>query len=84
MLPLSFGGYVVDTPGIREFGVAGLSRGELVRFYRIAAVAGNCHFHDLLASPRAWLRGGGCRAAGLVSKARYHNYEKILMDLRIE
>ncbi len=82
MLPLLFGGYVVDTPGIREFGVAGVSRGELVHFYpEMAAVAGDCRFRDC-----SHLHEPGCAVLaavrqGLVSKARYHNYSKILMDL---
>lgn len=45
MLPLSIGGYVVDTPGLREMGLVGLSRPELLTFYPdIAAVSGRCHF----------------------------------------
>jgi ribosome biogenesis GTPase / thiamine phosphate phosphatase len=82
MLPLSIGGYVVDTPGIREFGVAGLSRSELVRFYpEMTAVAGDCRFRDC-----SHLHEPGCAVVaavrqGLVSEARYHNYEKILMTL---
>ena len=82
MLPLVIGGYVVDTPGIREFGVSGVSRGELVRFYpEIAAVAGSCRFRDC-----SHLHEPGCAVLaavrqGLVSEARYHNYEKILTTL---
>lgn len=45
MLPLQTGGYVVDTPGLREMGLAGLSRPELLTFYPdIAAVSGRCRF----------------------------------------
>jgi ribosome biogenesis GTPase len=82
MLPLAIGGYVVDTPGIREFGVAGVTRSELVRFYpEIAAVAGDCRFRDC-----SHLHEPGCAVVaavrrGLVSKARYHNYAKILLTL---
>ncbi len=82
MLPLDIGGYVVDTPGIREFGISGVSRSELVRFYpEMAAVAGGCRFGDC-----SHLHEPGCAVVaavhqGLVSEARYHNYEKILMTL---
>lgn len=47
MLPLQMGGYVVDTPGLREMGLVGLSRPELLAFYPdIADVAGRCHFRN--------------------------------------
>ncbi len=71
-------GFVVDTPGIREFGLSGLRQGELARFYpEIAAVAGGCRFDDC-----AHIHEPGCavKAAvhqGRVSAARYHNYKKI-------
>lgn len=33
LVPLSFGGFVVDTPGIREFGVLGIEPWELSHFF---------------------------------------------------
>ena len=82
LLPLEIGGYVVDTPGIREFGVSGLARGELIRYYpEMAEAAGHCRFRDC-----SHLHEPGCAVIeavrlGRVSKARYHNYEKIYADL---
>jgi len=32
LLPLDAGGYVVDTPGIREFGLSGLRQGDLIEY----------------------------------------------------
>ena len=47
MLPLPFGGYVVDTPGIRDMGVNGMAPDELINHYPdIAAFATQCRFHD--------------------------------------
>ena len=54
--PLADGGYVVDTPGIREFGLSGLRRRDLMRYYpEIAALNGGCQFEDCThhASPAA-------------------------------
>jgi len=79
---LDIGGFVVDTPGIREFGLSGLRRAELARFYpEITAVERNCRFSDC-----SHLHEPGCavQAAvrqGLVSATRYHNYRKIYADL---
>ena len=47
MLGLDGGGFVVDTPGVREFGLAGLRRAQLVAFYpEIASLAPGCRFSD--------------------------------------
>ena len=79
---LDIGGFVVDTPGIREFGLSGLRRAELARFYpEMTALERNCRFSDC-----SHLHEPGCavQAAvrkGLVSPTRYHNYRKIYADL---
>lgn len=79
---LEMGGFVVDTPGIREFGLSGLKQSELARFYpEIAAVAGGCRFDDC-----AHIYEPGCavKAAvqqGRVSATRYHSYKKIYHTL---
>jgi len=82
MIPLAMGGYVVDTPGIREFGLSGLRRPELAQFYpEIEVVAHGCRFGNC-----SHLHEPGCavQAAvqdGRVSEARYHSYRKIYADL---
>lgn len=82
MLKLEMGGFVVDTPGIREFGVSGLQKTDLVRFYpEIAAVAGGCRFGNCshIIEPDCAVRAAVRQ--GSVSKARYHNYQKIYVTL---
>lgn len=82
MLPLldPGGGRVVDTPGIRTFGVAGVAPGDLERgFVEIAAAAGRCAFADCLHRPGE----GGCAleaavAAGQVASSRLASYREIL------
>jgi ribosome biogenesis GTPase len=82
MLKLDMGGWVVDTPGIREFGLSGLHRNELARFYpEIGAVADRCRFSDC-----SHLHEPGCAVSdavgqGSISEARYHNYSKIYFTL---
>jgi ribosome biogenesis GTPase len=47
LLKLNRGGYVVDTPGIREMGLATIHRHELVLYFpEIADFAGQCRFND--------------------------------------
>jgi ribosome biogenesis GTPase len=79
---LDVGGFVIDTPGIREFGLSGLRQAELARFYpEMVAVQGGCRFNDC-----SHLHEPGCavQAAvrrGSVSATRYHNYQKIYESL---
>ena len=47
LLPLSGGGWIADTPGVREFGLIGLTRGQLAQYYReFDAPAKSCRFGD--------------------------------------
>ena len=78
LLRLDDGGFVVDTPGIREFGLSGLRRGDLTRFYpEILRLESSCQFSDC-----SHTHEPGCTVLrgldqGHVSRDRYHNYRKI-------
>ena len=64
MLKLEMGGYVVDTPGIREFGLGGLRRNEVATFSpEIVEVAGDCRFGDC-----SHLSEPGCAVKGVVRR----------------
>jgi len=80
--PLARGGFVADTPGIREFGLGGLHRGELSRYYpEIHALAGGCRFVDCRHVDEPGCAVRQAAAAGLVPAARYDNYQKIYRNL---
>ena len=81
---MSFGddGYVIDTPGIREFGLAGLHAPELDRYYPEVARAASCckfadctHTHEPDCGVLEELETGG------LSHIRYHNYTVIRSEL---
>jgi ribosome biogenesis GTPase len=89
LLKLEMGGRVVDTPGIREFGLSGLHRTELVRFYaEIAAIAcgetvavAGCRYADC-----SHIHEPGCAVRlavreGRLSAVRYESYCKIRKSL---
>ncbi len=63
--PLAAGGFVADTPGIREFGLSGLKGSDLPQLLPgdRSRGAGMC-LRRLLAHKRAWLRGQDCGARG--------------------
>ena len=47
MFPLPFGGYLIDTPGIRELGVFDIEKKELGRLFpEIRQLMDNCKFHN--------------------------------------
>jgi ribosome biogenesis GTPase len=82
LLRLEIGGYVVDTPGIREFGVAGLRRKDLIDFYpELAAMEGQCRFKDC-----SHTHEPGCAVRDAVGQdrafeTRYRSYQQIYESL---
>jgi ribosome biogenesis GTPase len=79
MHPLPSGGYVIDTPGIRGFGVVDMERNEIYHFFReIFKTSKNCRFHNCL-----HLDEPGCavRTAvenGEIDFLRYRSYLNIM------
>lgn len=74
--------YVVDTPGIREFAVAGLLPADLLRFYpEIAEVAAQCHFANCSHTHEPGCAVKTALRRGRLSYTRYHNYCRILETL---
>jgi ribosome biogenesis GTPase len=83
MLPLRDGGYVVDTPGIRELGLRGLQRDELIEFYpEIEAAAVNCRFSDCSHVGEQECGVKVAVAEGRIAAWRYENYQKLWGKLR--
>ena len=79
MHPMPFGGYVIDTPGIRGFGVVDMEKNELYHFFpEIFQAAGNCRFYNCL-----HLDEPGCAVRkaveeGSISIMRYKSYLGII------
>ena len=76
--PIPDGGYVVDTPGLREVGMWGIDPAALDQcFPEFAAFIGECRFSDC-----SHLHEPGCAvreavARGDVSRARHESYAKL-------
>ena len=82
MLRLDVGGAVVDTPGIREFGLSGLRRQELAALFpEIAQHASVCRFADCAHLSEAGCAVRAARDAGAVPESRYHSYTLIYPTL---
>ena len=81
---LDGGGYVADTPGIREFGIAGLTLGELpIHFPEIDALAADCRFSNCahLEEPNCAVRAA--ERAGTVAPSRVASYRAIFDELEV-
>lgn len=84
MFPLDFGGAVVDTPGMREFGLWDIYADELaMHFPEMRSLVGQCKFrldcrHD--EEPGCAIRKAVM--AGEISPQRYKSYLKLVEELR--
>jgi ribosome biogenesis GTPase / thiamine phosphate phosphatase len=78
---LPFGGFAIDTPGIRGFGVVNMERNEIYHFFpEIFKVSQSCKFYNCL-----HLDEPGCAVRkaveqGEVNSLRYRSYLSILND----
>jgi ribosome biogenesis GTPase len=81
---LDMGGYVADTPGIREFGLAGLTLGELPLYYpEIDEVASDCRFSNCshLEEPECAVRSA--EEQGSISSSRVASYRNVFDELEV-
>ncbi len=79
---LQNGGYVIDTPGIREFGLAGLRRGDLAAYYpELAPLAGKCRFADCTHQAEPGCAVQAALRQGRIAPVRFDSYQKIYATL---
>jgi ribosome biogenesis GTPase / thiamine phosphate phosphatase len=81
MFHLPFGGYLIDTPGIRELGVFDIEKQDLGRLFpEIRKLMGNCRFHNC-----RHINEPGCAVLealdkGELESSRYDSYLSIYHD----
>ncbi len=79
---LTAGGAVVDTPGIRDFGLAGMYKHELIEYFpEIGAHTANCRFRNCTHSNEAGCGVLDALANGKIAESRYHSYACIYPKL---
>ena len=71
------GGQVIDTPGIREFGVAFAGEGLATSFSDISALAGGCRFKNCSHSGEPGCAVTAALEAGALSEERLKSYHKL-------
>jgi ribosome biogenesis GTPase len=81
MHPMPFGGYIIDTPGIRGFGVIDMDRNEIYHFFpEIFSKSKDCRFYNCLhlEEPECAVREAVTN--GEIDLLRYRSYLNILED----
>jgi ribosome biogenesis GTPase len=82
MLPLAMGGYVIDTPGIKDMGLAGLHPDDLILYYPdIEAVWGQCRFTDCTHEHEPGCAVRQAVESGRIAEWRYYNYTNLYTRL---
>ena len=82
MYDLDGGGRIIDTPGMREFGIVDISRQELSHYFpEMRSRISDCHFNNCL-----HINEPGCAIKtaveeGSISFERYYSYVNILESI---
>lgn len=82
MFDLPFGGKIIDTPGMREFGLVDISKQELSHYFpEMARLINDCQFNNCL-----HINEPGCAVKkavedGIITEERFFSYYKILESI---
>lgn len=83
LLPLHFGGYLVDTPGIREFGLVNIEPWELSLFFpEMIEAREHCKFNNCTHSHEPKCGVIEAYENGEIDAERYHSYLQMLDSLK--
>jgi ribosome biogenesis GTPase / thiamine phosphate phosphatase len=81
MHPFSFGGYVIDTPGIRGFGLIMIEKEELYHFFKeIFSTSKKCQFHNCTHIHEPDCAVKSAVEEGDIAASRYHSYVSIYLN----
>jgi len=82
LLPLAGGGWVVDSPGIREFAVGGVAPADLARLYPgFGPLPERCRFSDCLHRKEPGCAVRAAVAAGELPAERHERYLRLLEEV---
>ena len=81
MYDLNFSSRIIDTPGIKGFGLYDVKNNELRDFFKEFTLLKSCKFNNCL-----HLEEPGCEvkdrvSKGYISKSRYDNYVELLSEI---
>ncbi|MDP2424680.1 MAG: ribosome small subunit-dependent GTPase A [Bacteroidales bacterium] len=85
MFELPSGGFIIDTPGIKEFSLTDFDRKEVwERFPEMRAVSMQCKFHNCTHTHEPSCEVKRCIETGTISRTRYKSYLSILNDEELD
>jgi ribosome biogenesis GTPase len=79
MHPLKSGGFIIDTPGIRAFGVVNLDKEVISHYFpEMRALIGQCKFHNCqhINEPNCAVKAE--LEAGTIYESRYWTYLQLM------
>lgn len=83
LIPLSCGGWCIDTPGIKSFGVWDLDRSEIEGYFpEIHEIGSECKFADCTHTAEAQCAVFQAVSEGKLSKIRYDSYLALTESLK--
>ncbi len=81
LLPLDFGGFIVDTPGIKEFSLVNMDRYEVSHYFpEMRKFLGQCKFNNCLHINEPECKILYALENSEIHSSRYHSYLSILND----
>lgn len=81
MFPLTQGGYIIDTPGVRSFGMVDMKREEISHFFpEIFERAGECRFYNCTHTHEPGCAVADAVEAGEISESRYASFLSMLEE----
>jgi len=81
MYSFSFGGYLIDTPGIRGFGLTMIEKEELYHFFtEIFKASGECQFHNCMHIHEPHCAVKKAVEDGQIASSRYNSYVSIYLN----
>ncbi len=84
MHPLSFHGYIIDTPGIKEFGVVDLKKEDVGGYFpEMRNIMHLCKFNNCLHKNEPLCAVKDAVKKGSIAQSRYNNYLAIINDEEI-
>jgi ribosome biogenesis GTPase / thiamine phosphate phosphatase len=85
MFDLPFGGRLIDTPGMREFGIVDISKQELSHYYpEMKVLINECQFNNCLHTNEPGCAIKKAVVEGLIHEERYISYYNILESLQTD
>lgn len=81
MFPLTNGGFIIDTPGIKGFGLVDMDKREIFHFFpEIFRESANCQYNNCTHDHEPACAVKKAVENGLINPSRYYSYLSILND----